>query len=108
MSLPLEITVTELKSWLDEGRALRLLDVREDWEWNLCRIEGATHIPLGQLPAQLSKIATDCDWVVYCHHGGRSLRAVQWLRSQGIEFTTNLKGGVDAWALQIDPQLPTY
>lgn len=105
-AVPLEVDPTEAVDLLRDGAAL--VDVREGWEFDGCRIPGAIHIPLGELPARISEIPTDRPVVVNCHHGGRSMRAVQWLRSQGIGQATNLKGGIDRWSIEIDGSIPRY
>jgi len=81
----LEITPAAVKARLDSGEKLVLIDVREPWEYQLCRIEGATLIPLGTLAASLQTLPDVDELVCYCHHGMRSLDAATWLRFQGIE-----------------------
>lgn len=106
--LPFQIEVEELRSWLDEDREIRLLDVREPQEHALCRIEGAQLIPLHEIPSRLDEIDGETTTVIYCHHGGRSAQAVAYLRQQGLEHTVNLAGGIHAWSLRIDPSVPRY
>jgi adenylyltransferase/sulfurtransferase len=98
----------ELKRMLDRGAPLFLLDVREPYEWQICRISGATLIPLGQLPARMSELSITDDMVVFCHNGGRSAKAVEFLRKHGFSKVRNLKGGILAWADQVDPSMPRY
>lgn len=74
-----------------------VLDVREDDEWHAGHIEGALHIPLGDLPVRLAEVPTDGEVVVVCRAGGRSARAVAWLVQNGLE-AVNLDGGMGAWA----------
>ncbi len=81
----LEITPAEVKQRLDRGEKLVLIDVREPWEFSVCRIEGAKLIPMGTVPANLQALDTDDEIVVYCHHGVRSLDVTVWLRGQGVE-----------------------
>jgi len=85
-----------------------LLDVREPFEWEIAHLAGARHIPLGQLPARLSELEGHADIVVYCHHGTRSARAVEFLRAAGYSKVRNLTGGIDAWATQVDAETPRY
>jgi rhodanese-related sulfurtransferase len=87
---------------------LQLLDVREPFEAQLARIEGATLIPLGSLEQSIGSIRTDRAVVVHCHHDSRSRMAVAILKRHGIEDVRWLEGGIDAWARQIDPSVPTY
>lgn len=105
---PFEITVHDLKSWLDEGRPVTILDVREPQEHALCRLEGARLIPLGQLAERRGEIDATALVVAQCHHGGRSAQATMFLRQQGFRRVTNLGGGIDAWSREIDPSLPRY
>jgi rhodanese-related sulfurtransferase len=75
----------------------RVLDVREPDEWDAGHIRGALHIPLGDVPARLGEVVGDEDLIVVCRSGGRSARAVTWLRRNGVE-AINLDGGMGAWA----------
>jgi sulfur-carrier protein adenylyltransferase/sulfurtransferase len=105
---PLQITPGELSEWLRRDKNLQILDVREKWEAAICALPGARNIPMSEVPARTGEIDGNRPLVVYCHHGGRSLRAVQWLRGNGFEHATNLAGGIHQWSLQIDPKVPTY
>lgn len=102
------ITVRELKSRLDKGDKIFLLDVREPHEYSLAKIEGSTLIPLGTLPHSLNHIDRDAEIVAYCHRGMRSADAVGFLVQQGYSNVKNLIGGIDAWSLEIDPSVPRY
>ena len=104
----LEITPTELRARLDGGDKLVLIDVREPWEHQLSKIEGAKLIPLGTLAASLETLPDVEELICYCHHGVRSLDAAAWLRSQGIAKAKSLAGGIERWSLEIDPQVPRY
>lgn len=105
---PLEVTITGAKQLLEQSSPPILIDVREADELEICRIAGAVHIPLGELPARLDEIPTDRPVLIHCHHGGRSLRATQFLRAQGRAAVSNVKGGIDAWSRLIDPTVPRY
>ena len=85
-----------------------VVDVREPWEIERCRLEGALAVPLGELPARLSELPEERELVLVCHHGSRSEQAAQWLAQQGFPRVYNLEGGVDAWARTVDPSLPRY
>ncbi|MDM4764797.1 rhodanese-like domain-containing protein [Pelomonas sp. SE-A7] len=89
-----------------------LLDVREVWEREHCRIEApqgpGLHIPMGQVPARLAELDPLHPVVVYCHHGVRSLQVVAFLRQQGLDSVYNLAGGIDAWSLAVDSAVPRY
>jgi rhodanese-related sulfurtransferase len=103
---PLEITPQDLRERLDQ---VRIVDVREPWEYQTCRLSGAESIPMGEIPAALPRLDGDeKPLVVYCHHGVRSLRVANWLRQQGIEQVSSLQGGIDRWSLEIDPAVPRY
>jgi adenylyltransferase/sulfurtransferase len=104
----LEVTPADLRQRLDGGEKLLLIDVREPWEYDICRIEGAKLIPMGTIPANLQSLDTDDDVICYCHRGMRSLDVVVWLRNQGVEGAKSLAGGIERWSLEIDPQVPRY
>jgi rhodanese-related sulfurtransferase len=104
----LEITPAETKRRLDRGEKLLLVDVREPWETEICRIEGAQLISMGSIPANLQALDTDDEVVCYCHHGMRSLDVAVWLRGQGVERAKSLAGGIERWSLEVDPQVPRY
>lgn len=102
-----EITVRELKELLDKNRSLLLLDVREPFEKELVDIGGEL-IPLGELEGRVDEISKDKPVVIYCRSGARSAEACRTLMSAGFTDVRNLKGGILAWAEEIDPSLPTY
>jgi rhodanese-related sulfurtransferase len=104
----LEITPAETKRRLDRGENLLLVDVREPWETEICRIEGAKLISMGSIPANLQALDTGDEVVCYCHHGVRSLDVAVWLRGQGVEGAKSLAGGIERWSLEVDPQVPRY
>ena len=105
---PLEITPAETKQRLDRGDKLLLVDVREPWEFEVCRIEGARLIPLRTIPANLQTLAAGSEIICYCHHGMRSLDAARWLQGQGITGAKSMSGGIDRWSVEIDPGVPRY
>ena len=90
--------------------AVRLIDCREEDEFALCQIAGATLIPLQQIPGSIDALRGEGGRpvVVYCHHGMRSLHATQFLRARGLRDTFSLHGGIDAWSQLIDPEVPRY
>jgi rhodanese-related sulfurtransferase len=104
----LEITPTNVKARLDRGDKLVLIDVREPWEHQLCRIEGAKLIPLGTLAASAQTLPDVDEVICYCHHGMRSLDAAAWLRVQGIEKAKSLAGGIERWSIDVDSKVPRY
>jgi adenylyltransferase/sulfurtransferase len=104
----LEIAPADVKARLDRGEKLVLIDVREPWEHQVCRIEGAKLVPLGSLAASLQTLPDVDEVICYCHHGMRSLDAAAWLRFQGIEKAKSLSGGIERWSVEIDPKVPRY
>jgi adenylyltransferase/sulfurtransferase len=103
-----EISVRTLKSLLDQKKDIVILDVREPFEHEICRLEGSRLIPLGQLPERVNELSTADQIVVHCHTGARSARAVKFLNSLGFRKAKNLRGGIRAWAAEVDPSLQTY
>jgi adenylyltransferase/sulfurtransferase len=103
-----DITANELKERMKSGNHLRLLDVREPHELQISQLEGSTLIPLGQLASRLSELDSAEEMVVFCKAGTRSARALELLVSAGFRKIKNLKGGINAWAKEIDPSLPIY
>lgn len=103
-----ELTVQELKAMLDAHRPLHIIDVREPHEWQIVRLEQAKLIPLGDLQAHLSELDSTADHVVLCRSGARSAKAVELLLASGIKRVKNLKGGILAWAREVDTTLPLY
>lgn len=85
-----------------------LLDVREPWEYRICRIEGSQLVPMGQIPASLDALDPDRETVVICHHGIRSRQVARYLEYQGFRQLINLNGGVEAWARDVDLHMATY
>jgi adenylyltransferase/sulfurtransferase len=102
------ITVEELKARMDRGDRPFLLDVREEVEYQIVRLEGGVLIPLGDLVARQNELDPDREIVVYCHVGIRSNKAAAFLRHQGFPYARNLRGGINEWAIRIDPSLPRY
>ena len=105
---PIEISPQDLAQRLAAGEKLLLIDVREPWEHQTCRIEGSRLIPMGSIPVHLGTLDTGEDIVCYCHRGMRSLDVVRWLRQQGVESAQSLVGGIERWSTEIDPKVPRY
>ena len=103
-----EITVQELKELQESGEDFQLIDVREAHEYDICNLDGEL-IPQGEIPNSVDKIARDKKVVLHCRSGARSGNMVQWLeKNHGYANLYNLKGGILAWAREIDPEMPTY
>lgn len=103
-----EMTVTELKRLIDKGERVNLIDVREPHEYEICKIEGSKLIPVGEIPNRVNEFNLTDDYVFHCHTGVRSAWAVNFLRQLGLKKVKNLKGGIDAWATEVDPSIPRY
>lgn len=106
---PLELSVEDTQRLLaDTPAEVVLIDVREPHEVELCRITGAQHIPMRQIPEHVGTLPKDKHLLIHCHHGGRSMRVTQYLRANGYDAVSNVGGGIDAWSLLIDPTVPRY
>ena len=103
-----EITATELSRELREKTDLLLVDVREPHEWEIGHLEGATLIPLQDLPTRWADLDSQAAIVTICHHGIRSMHALEYLQSQGFERVRSLAGGIDAWSTDVDSTVPRY
>ena len=105
-----QITPAELAAWIsDASRAQPLLvDVREPWEHERARIEGARLVPMREIPARLAELDPAREVVTICHHGGRSQQVAGFLEKSGFASVHNLAGGVDAWSRTVDPSVPLY
>jgi molybdopterin/thiamine biosynthesis adenylyltransferase/rhodanese-related sulfurtransferase/molybdopterin converting factor small subunit len=103
-----EVTALDLKQELDHGKRILLVDVREPHEHEIAHIDGAVLVPLGQLPERLKELDDHAEIVTHCHHGARSLKALEILKAAGFAKVRSLRGGIDAWAVNVDPGLPRY
>jgi rhodanese-related sulfurtransferase len=104
----MQISAKEVNERVGRGDKLLLVDVREQWEYDLSKIPGAKLIPLGALPASLNTLLDADEVICYCHHGMRSLDAAVWLRQQGVENAKSMAGGIERWSVEVDPQIPRY
>lgn len=103
----MEIDNKKISQWFNEKKEFHLLDVRRDDERDICHL-GGFHIPLHDLEGRFTELPRDKKpLIVYCHHGVRSLYAVQFLKFHGYD-ALSLRGGIDAWSLEIDPGVPRY
>ncbi len=103
-----QMDVTELKTKIDRGEQFILVDVREPHEYQICRIPGAKLIPLGELPKRVGELDPASEIVVHCKMGGRSAKAVEFLKKAGFKNVSNLTGGILAWSDKVDPRVPKY
>lgn len=107
--MPIEsVPPGSLQALLDSGGEIQLVDVREQWELEICRIAGSLNIPLATLPAALDGLNREQPVAVICHHGMRSQQAAEFLAANGFSRIMNLQGGIDAWATQVDPAMQRY
>ncbi|GAB3292721.1 rhodanese-like domain-containing protein [Hymenobacter humi] len=106
---PLEISPAELHRRLQAGEDFQLVDVREPEEFEYCHLPGSVLLPLDEVPRRAAEIRTEGPVVLICHHGVRSGQALGYLRQrQARTNVINLRGGVAAWAAQVDPKFPRY
>lgn len=108
-SLP-ELTIQEAAKLIQSDKPPLLIDCREQHEYDFCRIEGAILVPLSSFSGKAESLLQSKDQkaLIYCHHGVRSLHAVQYLAQQGFTNTLSVQGGIDLWSLKIDPSIPRY
>ncbi len=104
----IDISPSEVKAMLDRGEKITILDVRNPPEYEICRIEGSTLIPISELEHRLGELDPADFIVAHCHHGPRSTRAVGILRENGFSKVKNLAGGIDAWSAEVDPDIARY
>ena len=103
-----EISASEAAKLRAENPETVFLDVREHSELEICRIEGALHIPMGEIPSRLDALPREQPLVVFCHHGMRSMNVLQYLQASGFENVINLGGGIHAWSHEVDTSVPRY
>lgn len=108
-----QITASELAEWLaaasrQERPGPVLLDVREPWELEICRLDGVRALPMAALPPRLHELDPEAETVVVCHHGVRSFQVALFLERNGFASVYNLSGGVAAWAEDVDPSMQRY
>lgn len=102
------ITPQDLKDRIDSGNVPVLIDVREPWEYETCRIDGSQNIPMSEINAALEKMDKDTERVIICHYGMRSQQVAGYLASLGYKKIFNLEGGIDEWARTVAPDMPQY
>jgi rhodanese-related sulfurtransferase len=106
--MPKEMSPREYAARAAAGPAPLLLDVREDWELAIARLDEAVHIPMGEVPARLGELEASREIAVLCRSGGRSGQVARYLEQQGFENVWNVAGGILAWSEQVDPSLQQY
>jgi rhodanese-related sulfurtransferase len=103
-----ELGPEALAAFLKDNPEAQVLDVREDFERELCSLPESIHIPMQQIPGRIEELSKDRPVVAYCHHGVRSLNVGYFLADQGFTRVLNLTGGIDAYAIAVDPETPRY
>ncbi len=104
-----ELYPKELKTYIGAANDPPvLIDVREQWEYDIVHLPDSELIPMSELSEQIGKLNRDAEIVVICHHGIRSRAAALYMEKHGFKKVINLKGGIDAWAKDVDPSMPTY
>jgi rhodanese-related sulfurtransferase len=110
--IPLEISpkeaASDYESLSESSLKPIIIDVREPWEWDIVSLPQALHLPLGRLLEEELSAPFETPLFTLCHHGVRSLKAAHWLRSKGFTHVQSIRGGIEAWASQVDPRLKRY
>jgi adenylyltransferase/sulfurtransferase len=107
-SLPAEMDPIDVRQLLETNPGAIIVDVREPFEFAICRVEDAIHLPMRQVPGAIDTLPRDQPIFVICHHGHRSRRVMQFLNDQGFAKVTNIRGGIDAWARTVDSSMKRY
>ncbi|WP_216616589.1 rhodanese-like domain-containing protein [Marinifilum caeruleilacunae] len=103
-----DLTPLEIIQEMEKRKDMMMLDVREPVEVQICHIENAKHIPMGEIPSKIEELPRDKDLVVFCHMGVRSKQVMNYLRRNGFSRVYNLKGGIDRWSVEVDPKVQRY
>jgi rhodanese-related sulfurtransferase len=104
-----EISPEDVKAKMDHAEPFTVLDVREPWEFETARIQGAKLMPMGDVPTRANQeLDPDDHIIVVCHRGVRSMNVTVWLRQQGFEKAQSMRGGIDAWSRRVDAKVPVY
>lgn len=102
------ISPTEAKNMIETNKLIKLIDVREDWEHNIVKLENSILIPLREFPSYIKKFSVDDSFLIYCHHGTRSFLACAFMHQQGFQNVYNLEGGINAWSTELDNSFKKY
>ncbi len=103
------ISPAQLRDLMNDPEAeIIIIDVREDWELEHCKITNCLHIPMNLIPDSLHQLEFNLPIIVYCHHGLRSMQIANFLTSHGYIHVLNLEGGINAWANDVDSDMATY
>ncbi len=102
------LSPAEVKEILDNKNGTRLIDVREEWEHRIAKIDGSELMPLSNFMSCMGKLNKEDNLIVYCHRGMRSANVCNFLVNQGYKNLINLKGGIEAWSDEVDNSVPKY
>ncbi|HSD63439.1 MAG TPA: rhodanese-like domain-containing protein [Ignavibacteriaceae bacterium] len=102
------LTPQEVKKILDNKNGTRLIDVREEWEHRIAKIENSALMPVSSFLSYLDKLNEEDELIIYCHKGVRSANVCNFLAGKGFKNLINLKGGIDAWSKEVDQSVPRY
>lgn len=105
---PMETSINEAQTWLESDNPPLLLDVRETFEIDICKLPNSIHISTGKVPHRLDALPKNYPILIYCHHGIRSRKITQFLRAKGYNQATSMIGGIHAWAEKVDPSMQRY
>ncbi|HEY1788625.1 MAG TPA: molybdopterin-synthase adenylyltransferase MoeB [Verrucomicrobiae bacterium] len=106
---PDEVTVQEMKRALDDpALGIKIIDVREQYEYEISRVEGVPLLPMSQIQRRFTELDPNSQYYFLCKVGARSMDVVGFLHEQGFKYVKNVKGGLDAWCVEIDPSVPKY
>ena len=103
-----QLSPAEAKKILGEQEGIRLIDVREKWEYETAKIENSELMPLSEFNVHFPKLNPDDNLIIICHHGNRSMTVGLYLVQNGFKNVSNLDGGIDSWSQEVDPTIPTY
>jgi adenylyltransferase/sulfurtransferase len=106
---PDEVTVQDMKRALDDPKSgIKVIDVRESDEYEIAHVAGAQLLPMSEINQRFTELDPNQQYYIHCHHGGRSMRVLLFLRERGFKYLKNVKGGIQAWSEEIDPNVPKY
>ena len=103
-----EKTPLEIKEMIASNPSLKIVDVREQWEFDKCHIESSKHIPMGKIPDSIDYFEGSSEYVIVCHHGIRSRTVALYLEQNGVNNLYNLTGGLEKWSDDVDPDMEKY
>ncbi len=102
------LSPADVKQILDNKNDTRLIDVREEWEHKIAKIEGSELLPLSNFMSHIDELGIDDNLIFYCHTGARSANVCNFLATRGFKNLVNLKGGIEAWSNEVDQSIPHY